>query len=85
MVIPLNFVAGAVVGAVSTYIYKDDSAKEWLRETGGKLKEGRNSFMASFKKKDNDDSAETISDADKVEAAEGISTDSSEKPTVATA
>ncbi|EIJ36786.1 YtxH domain-containing protein [Thiothrix nivea] len=51
---PLNFVVGAAVGAATTYVYKDEPAKQWLSETGNKLKEGANSFMASFKKKSED-------------------------------
>lgn len=55
---PINFVVGAAVGAAATYVYKDEPAKQWLSETGNKLKEGASSFMASFKKK-SEDTAET--------------------------
>ncbi|MEZ5453132.1 MAG: hypothetical protein R3E93_10030 [Thiothrix sp.] len=60
---PLNFVVGAAVGAAATYVYKDEPAKHWLGETGQKLKEGANSFMASFKQKAEDkadDAAEVV-------------------------
>lgn len=49
--VPVTFLAGAAVGAVAAYVYKDEEAKQWLSETGEKLKEGTASFMASFKKK----------------------------------
>lgn len=48
---PLNLVVGAAVGAAVTYVYKDEPAKQWLRESGSKLKEGASSFVTSFKKK----------------------------------
>jgi len=32
MIFPINFVAGAVVGAVSTYIYKDETAQQWVKD-----------------------------------------------------
>ncbi|MGB5598222.1 hypothetical protein J9253_15895 [Thiothrix litoralis] len=60
---PLNFVVGAAVGAVTTYVYKDDNAKQWLNETSEKLKNGVSSFMASFQKKAEDkaeDAAEAV-------------------------
>jgi len=38
MIIPFNFVVGAVVAAVSTYVYKDEACKKWFRDTGTKLK-----------------------------------------------
>jgi gas vesicle protein len=67
MIVPLNFVVGAAVGAVATYVSKDEASKQWLSETGRKLKDGAGSFMASFKNKA-DDAAETI--ADKVDTAQ---------------
>ncbi|CAA6828320.1 MAG: Unknown protein [uncultured Thiotrichaceae bacterium] len=62
MVIPMNFVVGAVIGAVSTYVYKDDTAKEWIKETGGKIKDGSSSFMTSFKKKAVEEPSESIAE-----------------------
>lgn len=78
MVIPLNFVAGAVIGAVTTYVYKDDSSKEWLRETGNKLKEGTSSFMSSFKKKA-DDTSESVIEVEEKDVVEVSATESNEK------
>ena len=60
---PLNLVVGAAVGAAVTYVYKDEPAKQWLGESGRKLKEGASSFVASFKKKpvaQVEDSAEVV-------------------------
>ncbi len=47
MVFPVNFVVGAVVGAVSTYLYKDEASKKWFRDTGSKLKNRVCSVAAS--------------------------------------
>lgn len=66
MVIPVNFIVGAAVGAVSTYVYKDEAAREWISDTTSKVKEKSSSFIASFKKKKDD--ADT--DAQNVEIAE---------------
>ncbi len=46
MIIPVNFVVGAVVGAVSTYVYKDEACKKWFRDTGTKLKNRVYAFTA---------------------------------------
>lgn len=48
MAFPIPFVAGAVIGAVSTYVYKDEAAKQWFSDTSSKLK---NSTKSLFKKK----------------------------------
>lgn len=70
---PMNFVVGAAVGAAATYVFKDESAKQWLSETGTKLKEGTSSFMASFKKNSEE---QTENAAEKVEAAAETVTES---------
>ncbi|MBJ6609851.1 MAG: hypothetical protein JG718_05775 [Candidatus Thiothrix moscowensis] len=49
--IPLSFVVGAAMGAAGTYVAKDEPAKQWVIETGKKLKEAAVSFMDSMKKK----------------------------------
>ncbi len=59
MIVPANFVVGAVVGAVSTYVFKDEPAKEWFKDTGSKIKESSSSFIGSFKKKAEDDAEAT--------------------------
>ncbi|NOY73325.1 MAG: hypothetical protein GXP14_13325 [Gammaproteobacteria bacterium] len=46
MIIPVNFVVGAVVVAVSTYIYKDEACKKWFCDTGTKLKNRARSSTA---------------------------------------
>jgi uncharacterized membrane protein len=51
MIFPANFVAGALIGAVSTYVLKDESARTWIKDTGDKIKERGSSFITSFKKK----------------------------------
>lgn len=56
---PVNFIVGAAVGAAATYIYKDENAQNWLKNTGNKLKEGAGSFSQSFKKKSDEESAES--------------------------
>ena len=76
MIIPANFVVGALVGAVSTYVFKDEPAKEWLKDTRGKIKEGGSSFIASFKKKEDDSAAEII---EKGEVIEGVAEEIVEK------
>lgn len=48
---PVNLIIGGVIGSAVTYIYKDDKARQWVRDTPKKLKEGSQSFMAAFRKK----------------------------------
>lgn len=48
---PVNLVIGGVIGSVTTYVYKDEKAKEWVLKTGNTLKEGALSFVAAFRKK----------------------------------
>lgn len=48
---PVSFVLGSAIGSVATYVYKDDQAREWVVKTGKNLKEGSQSFIASFRKK----------------------------------
>lgn len=48
MIIPTNFLIGAIVGAISTYLYKDEASKKWLRDKGKKLK--NRAFTASTMK-----------------------------------
>ncbi len=65
--IPLNFVIGAAAGAVTTYVLKDNSAKEWAKNTGNKIKSSASSVTSSvtsiFKKKSKEDVAKTTEDA----------------------
>ncbi len=76
MIIPANFVVGALVGAVSTYVFKDEPAKEWLKDTRGKIKEGGRSFIESFKKKEDDSVAK---ETEKGEIIEGVAEEIVEK------
>ncbi|QLQ31895.1 MAG: hypothetical protein HZT40_10185 [Candidatus Thiothrix singaporensis] len=48
---PLNFLVGAAIGAASTYVYKDEPAKNWVTDTSKKLKDAASSFMESMKTK----------------------------------
>lgn len=61
--IPITFVAGAAAGAVTTYILKDDTAKQWSKDTGSKIKNsiksGASSVVGIFKKKPKEDVVET--------------------------
>ena len=57
---PANFVIGAAVGAATTYIFKDEPAKQKLIETGKNLKEGTRSFIASFRKKPETESGDMV-------------------------
>lgn len=66
MAFPLPFIAGAALGAVGTYVYKDGETKQWLNETSKKLKDSTNSLMASFKKKPEAEAVEQAVDAAEV-------------------
>lgn len=69
---PINFVVGAAVGAAATYVFKDDSAKQWLSDTGVKLKEGARSLTSSFKKQPPEQADDTIVAVETAEAAETV-------------
>lgn len=60
MAFPIYFIAGAVVGAVATYIYKDDKTREKLTDTGNKLKNGANAFMTGFRQKPEQPPAQAV-------------------------
>ncbi len=81
MIIPINFVIGAAVGAVTTYVLKDESAKQWVKDTGNKLKDGTGSFMASFKKQP-EEGSESI--AESGEVIEGRAEEVTDKASPAT-
>lgn len=51
MAFPINFVAGAAIGAVTTYVLKDDSAKDWVTGTSKKLKDQTGSYIAKMQEK----------------------------------
>ena len=67
MLLPLKFVMGAVVGACSTYLYKDESARTWVQDTGSKLKSGVTGLFS--RKKTVDSSDEVVQQESVVEAA----------------
>jgi|GEM_PF-4747212 len=52
MPLPLPFIVGAVVGAVLTYAFSEHPAKKrnWLSNTGAKIKDSTNSLVSSVKK-----------------------------------
>lgn len=51
MIFPINFITGFAVGAITTYVYKDEKAKSWLGNSSTKLKNGAGSVASVFKKK----------------------------------
>lgn len=51
MIFPINFITGFAVGAITTYVYKDEKAKTWLGNSSAKLKNGASSVTSVFKKK----------------------------------
>lgn len=63
MSFPINFVAGAAIGAVATYVMKDEVAKNWVADTSKKLKDQASSAVASMKKKPVEQKAENESQA----------------------
>ena len=63
MIIPLNFVIGAATGAVTTYVLKDDSARQWAKDTGNKIKSSASSVAGVFKKKPKEDVIKTTEDS----------------------
>ncbi|WMP19455.1 hypothetical protein [Thiothrix lacustris] len=63
MILPLKFITGAAIGAVSTYVYKDEKAKQWLTESSKQLKEKTASLIDSLKKKPVDDAVEPAKQA----------------------
>lgn len=62
--IPLNFVIGAVAGAVTTYVLKDNSAKQWVKDTGSKVS---NKVTDLFKKKSKEDGVDDVITGDVIE------------------
>ncbi|NKB77165.1 MAG: hypothetical protein GKR96_09000 [Gammaproteobacteria bacterium] len=62
MVPPLNLLLGVAIGAAGIYIYKDESARQKLAATGGKVKEGVSSgagYVKGLFKKDPEAGAKT--------------------------
>ncbi|OQX16347.1 MAG: hypothetical protein BWK73_03890 [Thiothrix lacustris] len=51
MLLTLKFISGAALGAVTTYVYKDEASKQWLDERSKKLKDKTTSLLTVFKKK----------------------------------
>ncbi len=49
MVFPVNFIAGAAVGAAVAYVCKDQSAKDWMAGAGKKIKEQTTGMFRSVK------------------------------------
>lgn len=54
MIIPANFVIGALAGAAATYVMKDESARNKLSGIGGKAK----SMLGMSKKEEVEDTEE---------------------------
>ncbi|MBO0615235.1 hypothetical protein [Thiothrix fructosivorans] len=68
---PVAFVVGAAVGATSTYVYKDEPAKQWVQDTSKKLKEAAVSFMDSMKKKPEEPAEASVEAAATAQTVEG--------------
>lgn len=68
---PLPFVVGAAIGATSTYVYKDEPAKQWVQDTSKKLKEAAVSFMDSMKKKPEEPAEASVEAATAAQTVEG--------------
>lgn len=64
MIIPVNFIVGAVVGAVSTYLYKDEASKKWFRKTGSKVKNSVCSVVSSATSKNGEKVTESSEQAE---------------------
>jgi uncharacterized membrane protein len=67
MIIPMNFVIGAAAGAVTTYVLKDDSAKQWAKDAGSKIKSGASSLTGIFKKKPKEEVTEDVKSGEVIE------------------
>jgi hypothetical protein len=59
MLLTLKFISGVALGAVSTYVYKDEASKQWLGENSKKLKDKTTSLLTVFKKKPADAAVES--------------------------
>lgn len=77
--LPIGILAGAAIGAATTYVYKDESARQWLSDTAGQaadsVKSGAQSVMSMFNT--TEEAVETVAEgaADVEESvAEGIDT-----------
>lgn len=70
--LPVGILAGAAIGAATTYVYKDETSRQWLGEMSAKVKDGTQSLMSKFKKEDEDVVQEavdaTAAEIDEVEA-----------------
>ena len=74
--IPVGMFLGVAVGAAATYVYKDDSAREWLANTSDSLKAKMASLTNSLKTKPEEVSAEEahaeVVTVDDIEATETV-------------
>jgi len=65
----IPFIVGAIVGAAIVYVAKDDSSKQKLKDTGGKITEGvgavTDKVTGKFKKGE-DEVAEDVAEASDV-------------------
>lgn len=75
--LPIGILAGAAIGAATTYIYKDESSRQWLGEMSTKVKEGTQSLMDKFKKEEEVAQAQEAFDveADEAAVAEAVDTE----------
>lgn len=81
MAFPINFVAGAAIGAVAAYVVKDEMARNWVVDTSKKLKDQTGNFIDSMKKKPAEGEAtpaETV--ASETAATETVTTEKPAEP-----
>ncbi len=69
MLLPMKFVVGALVGACSTYIYKDANAREWAKNTGSKLGQSITALFANKKPVEAEAASEVVVDVTATEPA----------------
>lgn len=67
MAFPINFVAGAAIGAVAAYVAKDEIARNWVVDTSKKLKDQTGSLISSMKKKPEGEEADNAAAANTAE------------------
>ena len=83
MFIPANFAIGALVGAATAYVYKDESARGMISGLGSKAKQGFSKLRGKSKDVVEEVSDQTVTNSDAtesvVEAVEVASDDKSVK------
>ena len=68
----IPFILGAAVGSAVTYVFKDDSSKQMLKDTGDKVTDGVGALtgkVTSLFKKGEEEVAEVVEEAEDTVAA----------------